>query len=227
MRSLLAFALLLAPQSVTDKEAAAAISQFKKDYASPDKAKREAAVAALVKVEHLKVLNAVSPIVAREEPEVRYAAVEGVGGWSAHKAEVLKVLAATFKVEVKDQKSEMSFEPFLEAFGKLRAKSTLPDVHLLFQYWDPEWVDPAVKAVGAIRCRDSIEPLIKLWQRDELAAKDQNILNEKARPALLAEIATRGALIKQSLKSITGQDFAGSADVARWWKDNKATFKDP
>jgi HEAT repeat protein len=227
MATLLVLALLAAPQAVPDREAEAAISQFRKDYKSPDVSRRVAAVSALAKVEHLKVLAAVAPIVAREDTEVRSAAVEGLGGWAAHKPEVTRVLGASFKVEVKDQKSEMPFEPFLEAFGKLRAKSALPDVHLLFQYWDPEWCDPAVKAVGVIRCRDSVEPLIKLWQRDELAAKDQNVLNEKTRPALNAEIAARAALIKQSLKAISGQDFAAPADASKWWKDNKATFKDP
>lgn len=219
-------AALLALQSA-DKDADAAIAQFKKDYKTNDVAKRTAAVSELVKVEHLKVLNILSPIVAREDTEVRSAAVEGLGGWKAHRDPVMKVLSTVFKAELKDMKSEMPYEPVLEAFGKLRAKSVLPDIHTLFQYWDPEYCDPAVKAVGVVRCKDSIDPLIKLWQRDELQAKDQNILNEKTRPALQAEIAARAALIKASLKSITDKEFATSSDAQKWWKDNKATFKDP
>lgn len=218
--------LLLAAQA-TDKEADAAIAQFKKDYKSNDVSKRTQAVGELVKVEHLKVLNIASAVLGREETDVRAAAAGGLGAWKAHRDPVIKALGAVFKAELKDMKSEMPYEPFLEAFGKLRAKTVLPDIHTLFQYWDPEYCDPAVKAVGVIRGKDSIEPLLRLWARDELQAKDQNILNEKSRPAMQAEIAARAALIKASLKSITDKDFASSSDAQKWWKDNKATFKDP
>jgi len=236
--TILALALVLAQAAgPTEKEADAAIAAFKTAYKSDDVIKRGQAVTALGQCEHLKVLSVLSPLLGREEGVVRLAAIEALAGWTSHQAEAGKLLLPVLRQEPASPPDEVLFEGLLKAIVKLRVKAAAGDLHRLMIPMTEKRTRMVIDAVGDLRSRESIDPLLKLWQDDEHETEPKrpkpgdtnSVIRSQQRPDVIRAqfLADRSKWIQNALQTITGQIFADSKEGLAWWRQNKATFKDP
>lgn len=238
MTLLLTCALLLQASGVTDKEAEAAVTQFKKDWKTPDVSKRAAAAATLAQIEHVKVAAALAPVVGRDEVPVRTAIYEALGNWKTCKTQASTILLAGVRSEFNDgnlgaEISMPALEVLLPAVVKQRVKAAVSELHKQIPSADAKFEKLALTTIGELKTRDSVDPLIKIWREDEMEAGEKggtdtrSVVNSATRAQRLQMIADRKGLIQGALQSITGQSFTTSGEASKWWVKNKGTFKDP
>lgn len=238
--TVLAIAFLLAQAAgPTDKDADAAIAAFKTAYKSDDVIKRGAAVKTLGQCEHPKILSAMSGPLAREESFVRVAAVEAIAAWTSHPLEAGRAILAVLKQELSSgaPSDEVLFEALLKALVTLRVKAAAGDLHRLMIPMSEKRTKLVIDAVGDLRSRESIDPLLKLWQDDEHESQPRtpkpgdtnSVVRSQQNPDVIRAqfLADRSKWIQNALEAITGKVFADSKEGTTWWRQNKATFKDP
>ncbi len=241
--TMLALVLLFAQATgPTDKEADAAIAAFKAAYKSDDVIKRGDAVKALAQCEHPKVLSAMGGLLVREDSFVRVAAVESLAAWTSHQAEAGRALLTVLKQEVFDKSGfpadKVLFEPLLKAVVALHVKAAAPDLHRLMVPMHETRTRMVIDAVGDLRNRESIDPLLKLWAEDEHELEPKkppkpgdtdSVIRSQQRPDVIRAqfLADRSKWIQNALQTLTGKIFEDAKAGTAWWQKNKATFKDP
>ena len=239
--TILALAILFCQAAgATDKEAEAAINAFKTGYKSDDVVKRGAAVTALGQCEHPKVLSQMPPPLSHEESFVRVAAIEALSGWTSHRAEAGRLLLPVLRQELGDKSGgppdEVLFDALLKALVKLRVKAAAADLHRLMIPMTEKRTRMVIDAVGDLRSRESIDPLLKVWQDDEHETQPRtpkpgdtnSVIRSQQSPNVIRAqfLADRSKWLQNALQTITGQIFADAKEGAAWWQKNKATFKD-
>lgn len=224
-----------------DPETEAALKAFAKDYASPAAIVRAAAVTDLAKLRNSTTRAKLGSLLGVDEEAVRIAAAEGLGEFTEEKDKVALLLINAVSSNAKLFRAEAAI---LAALGRLGDESALPVLHQSFDSKDPKDTDYAVakaalKAAGALRSRESMDPLIELAKRCEKVLKGGGGKNSgKAGAAAVGlgggttdpqtlRAKALGPAILKALQAITKEKWVSLTEWEIWWERHKATFKVP
>ena len=187
-----------------------------------------AAISALGEVKHSKILKELIKYVTSNNATVRKIAIDCVGEYKNDKtaAGTLLDLISLYKKE-KDV-----IVAVLDALGKVAYEPSAAAINRLIADKDTDAAVAAVGALGNIRSRSSIEPLVSLLKEVDLAIIDADPNNPK-RDLALEEVNRQrqerksrlAGPIKSTLQSITKQSFDKAKDWEDWWRKNSSTFK--
>jgi hypothetical protein len=222
-----------------DPETEGALKAFAKDYAASAAVVRAAAVAELAKLRNSTTRAKLGALLVADLEPVRIAAAEGLGEFTEEKDKVAALLINAVTPNAKLFRAEAAI---LGALGKLGDESALPILHQSFESKDPKDTDftvakAALKAVGLLRSRDSIDPLIDLAKRCEKILKGGGTKNNgkagaagpsvaggTTDPQTLRAKALSPALMK-ALGSISKEKWVSLLEWEIWWERHKASFK--
>ena len=212
--------------SSDDKEAEEAVQKFRAAMKSPEVSARAQAVTELGRVQHEKTLKPLSVCLTTDDKQVRIAAAKALGSFQEKKPKVVAVLSEALGSNLKEADVRIAI---LAALENLHDPTALQAAYRSMDDKNGKVAEAAVAITGAIRSRDSIDPLIKLLKKlvgagDGFSSGDGSIdvppddtMKERAR--LLEEA------INKALASITGERLSGAKEWEAWWRRNAGTFR--
>lgn len=219
--AVLGVALLMAG----DKEAEDAISAFRTAIKSPDLAARVSAVEELGRCRHERVMRILGGCLATDDKAIRLAAARALAGFDSRKPQASQILAAALEPNSKEAEVVAAIFTALKNLGE---PGSLQTAYLYIDHKDARAAEAAIGLTGAVRSRNSIDPLLRLMKKlrtsgDGYSSGDGNFdvppdeqLRERAR-------RLQGAASK-ALQSITGQSLSSVEDWEAWWKRNAGSF---
>jgi HEAT repeat protein len=139
--------LLLSLWAQDDAAVTEALAKFKADYKGPVAAVRAAAVAQLSRTPHETTFRRMVPLLTGEVKEVRLAAIAGLGGFTAHKKQVIPALLNTLSASAKEP--DVAAAVFV-SLGKLKDETALPTITARFRKEHITIAKAAVASAGAI-----------------------------------------------------------------------------
>ncbi len=148
--------LLLSIWAQDESAVTEALAKFKAEYKGPVAAVRAAAVAQLSRTPHETTFRRMVPLLTGEAKEVRLAAITGLGGFTAHKKQVIPALLNTLNASAKEP--DVAAAVFV-ALGKLKDETALPTISSRFRKEHITIAKAAVASAGAIGSWESLTAL--------------------------------------------------------------------
>lgn len=215
MRIIAILASLFLPQEgiFTPQDAEDALRKMRADFEGASLEKRAAAVQEALRVEHEKVIRAMTDLLVREPNPIRVAIARGLSEVD-HPASV-EVLLKTLPAN--QNRAEVMPE-LLKALGTLGYQSACPVLHdYLRKVGDDDvraFLPEVIETLGQLGNPLSIDPLLDLLRKMEGPRR--------------AAWPNEGILIRaveRALQAITGRDFRRAQDWDNYWKQNADYLK--
>jgi HEAT repeat protein len=221
---------LLVQDDNAAKEALERFATAMKTAATP--AARASAVSELSRTPHEKTLPKIAPFVVSDAKEVRIAAAKGLGNFKDYKAKASAILqGALGGINAKEPDVQAAV---FEGLAMLRDETALPLVHKNMRGDYVKASKAAATAVGKMRFKESMEPLIELLTDiDKWLAKKQGGGYKDDKGQAGDEAAQKSRLedlrksVIQACKDITKEKWATSEEWQIWWSRKKANFTIP
>ncbi len=230
-----------------------ALREFKEAYKAPDATDRSrvAAVRKLAKVRHRKTKVVLAALIFKDAVPVAYAAAEALGNFEGVTG-VTPLLLSALRANRKRPEVQRGV---IGALGKLRAREALSVLHDLAGQPPFDVARDAIIAIGKIRHRQSVAPLIALLRivetskgtgvadveglpgigdRASVLPDDPRfrnlpggtgVLNEETRREYEERLRLLQRPLNEALSSITKEKFGTYKEWSGWWRKNAATFK--
>lgn len=214
MRFLAALCWILSQEGIfTPQDAEDALRRMRQELENASIEKRIAAVQEALRVEHEKVIRAMTDLLVREPNPVRIAIARGLAEVD-HPVSVEVLLKA---LPANQNRAEVMPE-LLKALGTLGYQSACPVLHdYLRKVGDDDvrvFLPEVIETLGQLGNPLSIEPLVDLLRKMEGPRR--------------APWPNEGILIRaveRALRAITGQDFRRAQDWENYWKQNAEFLK--
>jgi len=242
----LLLALSLAPQD-DDAAATQAIATFDATFSkSKDASTRGAAITALSKTHHERVVSRLAALLTHEEKSLRIDAAQALGTFKEPDAVRKSAAHALGSALGSGSNAKENDVPvaILTAIGHLEEESSGTLLKNHFDDRDPETAQAAIVAAGALKSKAMVEPLIEELRDCEKKSKvpDAPPPSGKAVRAPKGGGGTGGSTspspdelkrqraqqllpaVQGALSTLTGQNLALSTDWDKWWSKNRATF---
>jgi HEAT repeat protein len=216
-----------------------ALEKFKTAYRAKDAADRVAAVTELAKTPHDKVVAKLGALLGVDDLTVRIAAAKGLGTVpDPLKKKAVNVLSRAFPANVEQPIVVVALvdamEAMQEGLGTAVLKANLKSP-------DPQTSRAAIEAMGQIRDKSFVSPLIEHARFLEAASREATNVGPGGRTVTGGGMIPGGGtvgdpdapkrarllvpLIHKALESITKQNFKSMAEWSDWWRKNEADFK--
>jgi HEAT repeat protein len=211
----------------------AAMERFRKLLRDPAPSVRAAAVSELAGVQDEKTLKMLAEILMGGDPSpgVRAAAARALGKFGRFRPSAAAILRGAMGGP--NQKEPEVQAAVLEGWSALGDEEALPTIHHHFRADPIRVAKAAVAAAGAMRRRESIEPLIDLgedvekWLKREQAGPYRDDRGVGDRAAAAARLNEMRAEIFRALQSITREKWTTFQEWRIWWSRRKASYKVP
>jgi len=216
------FCLCFQDDPVKDRLAAEALARFQAAWEQTrEPALRVAAMEELSKVQHPRVLSTLAGHLSGGHIEVRRGAARVLGRWKELKPEVSRALLGALPAAGKEPDLVADL---LDSLGYMGERSAAPAIIARLDDRQIPVTLAALRAATKVRTREMVDPLVRMALTIE-----QAIAAADPRDSASYESRRRKAqepLVQAALKAITKQDApAKAADWAKWWKENRETFK--
>ena len=238
---ILALALQADPPPAKDTSVNDAIEKFKKAYKAKDAADRAVAVQELAKTPHEKTFALLAKLLVADDITVRIAAAKGMSAAADdQKRKNVNFLSKAFPANIGEPLVSAalveSMEAMQDGLGYAVCKANLKSP-------DPNTSRAAIEAMGQIRDKSFVGPLIEHARFLEQAARDALNVGPSGKTvtggglpyvsgtANDADAPKRAKvlvpLIHKALESITKQSFKTVPEWQEWWKRHEEDFKVP
>lgn len=240
----LLLALLLAAQD--EAAVTEAISTFDSVLSkSKDPSARVAAIGALSKVRHERVVGRLGAVLSHEEKPLRISAAQALAGFKDHpelRKSAAHALSSALSAGSNQKEPEVQVA-LLSAIGSLGDESSATVLKSRFDDKDVSLAGAAITAAGALKQKSMVEPLIEELRDCEKKAKGpesgggtvKRVKTPKGGgggesaqdPELQKRQRAQNLLgvTQQSLSTLTGQNFATGDDWEKWWSKNRNSFE--
>jgi HEAT repeat protein len=238
---MLVMALQADPPPAKDPSATDAIEKFKKAYKAKEASDRAIAVQELAKTPHEKTYALLARLLAVDDMTVRIAAAKGMStAEGEQRRKNVNFLSKAFPGNVGEPHVSAalveSMESMQEGLGYAVCKANLRSP-------DPNTSRAAIEAMGQIRDKSFVGPLIEHARYLEAAAREALNVGPNGRTVTGGGLPYVGGtagdpdapkrakvlvpLIHKTLESITKQSFKTVAEWQEWWKRHEEDFKVP
>lgn len=235
----LLFALSL--QAADENAVKDALEKFKTAYKAKEASDRVAAVTELAKTRHEKAFAMLAKLLGVDDVTVRIAAAKAMApAEGEQRRKNVNFLSKAFPANAGEPRVSTALVEAMEAMqdglGYAVCKANLKSP-------DPNTSRAAIEAMGEIRDKSFIAPLIEHARFLEAAARDALNVGPNGKTVTGGGLpyvsGTAGdpdapkrarllvPLIHKSLESITKQAFKTVAEWQEWWRKNEADFKVP
>jgi len=218
-------------KAASDDAARAALERFAAIVKSGDAGALPVAIEGLSDTPHPLVVTELAKQLAAKETTTKLAAPKALSKMDATLAG--PVLTKEFKSK-KNQENPRLYAAIVEAVGEsgtpVGAKALLDLVPIDASREDPNVVKAAVVALGKMKEKKAVEPLIKIWEVDPHAQPASPSANDPPASywkAVWERWQAVEPVLKQSLFEITGERFENGAQARDWYKKNKSRLKIP
>ena len=222
-------------QEVSDKEAKAALKEFRKEYRNPKERARLAAIDRILELKNKHVAKALVGVASKDSsPANRIVAIKGLVGQQQEIAQksLLKVYSS-IAVRCKEAAVQLAL---LEGLAKLEVAPKFKDLTRGFQERDPKSQAAVAKLVRFHRTMEAVKFLAPLVDLPQPANKD----DPRNPPASYWEKKVKAwnvyfEEVLNSLIHLTGEGLASTKEVKDWMKsggkvlsleEGKKAFKD-
>jgi HEAT repeat protein len=240
MTCLLALALALqVDPPAKESSANEALEKFRTACRSKDVAERALAVAELSKTSHEKVVAKLGALLVVDDMTIRIAAAKGLGATADPlKKKAVNLLSRAFPANAGEPLVVVALVEAMETmqdglgYAVLKANLKSPD---------PQTSRAAIEAMGQIRDKSFVTPLIEHARFLEAASREATNVGPGGRTVTGGGMIPGGGtvgdpdaprrarvlvpLVHKALESITKQNFKAMSEWAEWWGKNEADFK--
>ncbi len=231
MRASLVLTLVLAAQD--DKAADEAIERFTQAMKTATTPVAQAtAIGELARTPHERTLKRIAPFLGGGAKETRVAAAKGLGNYTDYRKLATPLLMSALGGP--NQKDPDVQAAIFEGLGKLADPISLQFVHTNFKNDYAKAARAAVLAAGAMRMKESMEPLIMLLTDIEdwlLKKQGGGYKDDKGQGGDEAAQKTRLEGIRtdvlKAFQLITKEKWTTSKEWQIWWSRRKANFEVP
>jgi hypothetical protein len=191
------------------------------------------AIEELGKTRHARILEALKGWLGRGSPDIRLAAGKEVSKYEKDKGAAEALLAAGSRTTEADVAAKM-----IRWIGDVRYRPIAKDVLKLLDHKSPDVAAAACDALGSLKAKVTVGPLIDLVRRLEQIKEDtgssaplpgpptpgpapapkddQKVRKDKVLPAAM-----------QALKDITSESKKDGQEWTGWWQKNQSLWKEP
>jgi HEAT repeat protein len=181
-----------------------------------DEKNREASFAILARVRDPRVVDEASRYLARGSDAIRTAAAGVLAEYRDNETAALALLLA-----VDRQKSTEVKVALIRAYGATDGEGAARWLVPYVREVDFDIAQAAAEVAGQVRTGELVMPMIqKLAEMDAALAFVTHGRGETPEEGLQAAL-------RAALRATTGQDLDKASAYAAWWKQNRATFRDP
>jgi HEAT repeat protein len=212
--------------------ASEACGRFKESYRTSTSATvRAKAVLELAKTVHERTFAALLPLLGSEEKEVRAAAIQGLAGFGTCRKSATPALLAALAANRKEPEVRVSI---FDSLGKLADPASLETVHAHFRDPDSRVAASAIACAGAMRQKESLDPLLELqrdvqrWIKAKQSGPYRDERGQKGEPdAVAGRLHGIQAGILKAFQAITLEPWTTPAEWEFWWMRRRSTFEVP
>lgn len=226
---MLAFVMIVAALSPQDPAVPVeeALARFKKDFKSPDAAKRASAATGLGKIQHSRTVKILARLLTADEEPVRVSSADALGKWTEYQPQLGAILRAALRPNDKLPKAHAAI---IRALGNLRYRAAQRDIDNRVIHSNGLVSVAAIEATGKLGSGSSMDRLIAQLKKIEDVNKPAisssgSIQSRRISPKVRAMYRMQKPKIFDAFKAITGQDFKNHEAARAWWNKNKRTFR--